>query len=50
MLYMAILLRGSTLSPDGSKLASVGAKATMFFEAGGSGQPSPRKWRIDGFS
>ena len=31
------LLRGSALSPDGIKLASVGAKATMFFEAGGSG-------------
>ena len=31
------LLRGSALSPDGKKLASVGAKATMFFEAGGSG-------------
>ena len=30
------LLRGSALSPDGTKLASVGAKATMFFEAGGS--------------
>jgi len=31
------LLRGSALSPDGKKLASVSAKATMFFEAGGSG-------------
>ena len=31
------LLRGSALSPDGTKLASAGAKATMFFEAGGSG-------------
>ena len=31
------LLRGSVLSPDGTKLASAGAKATMFFEAGSSG-------------
>ena len=36
MLYIGDLLRGSALSPDGTKLASVGAKATMFFEAGGS--------------
>ena len=33
----ADLLRGSALSSDGTKLASAGAKATMFFEAGGSG-------------
>ena len=33
------LLQGSALSPDGTKLASVGAKATMFFEAGDSGAP-----------
>ncbi len=31
------LLQSSALSPDGTKLASAGAKATMFFEAGGSG-------------